>query len=153
MTIKRIPPSKARSAASEVPAETKQRGRKAAGPKPATRAALPKPAKPMAAVTRRPAPAKARSAARPAVPPNTPHADPAAGGRRQSTPGSATQELNLPYGKTAPIPIRIATTVRTRLQNKAERTGVPMQELIRRSISHMLRTYKLDQVPDPAELE
>lgn len=137
MTIKRIPPSKARSAASEVPAEPKQRGRKAAGPKPATRAALPKldVVRPKAAVTRRPAPAKARSAARPAVPP---------------TP--APQE-NLPYGKTAPIPIRIATTVRTRLQNKAERTGVPMQELIRRSISHMLRTYKLDQVPDPAELE
>jgi hypothetical protein len=47
-----------------------------------------------------------------------------------------------------PLPIRITAEQQAQLVKKRERTGVPIQELVRRAIDHMLATVDIGAVPE-----
>ncbi len=47
-----------------------------------------------------------------------------------------------------PLPIRITLVQNEYLMAKRERTGVPIQELVRRAIDHMIATVDIAAVPE-----
>ena len=49
---------------------------------------------------------------------------------------------------TTPLPVRITAEQQAQLARKRDRTGVPIQELVRRAIDHMLATVDLGTVPE-----
>lgn len=47
-----------------------------------------------------------------------------------------------------PLPVRITAEQQAQLAAKRDRTGVPIQELVRRAIDHMLTTVEIAAVPE-----
>lgn len=58
--------------------------------------------------------------------------------------------MKITLGKTSdPIPVRFTELQRAALMAKSLRTGITMQELIRRAVWHMLATIPPETVPLP----
>jgi hypothetical protein len=82
-----------------------------------------------------------------------PPAPPARPVSRPAPPRAAVKTAPLPPFEpvSTPLPIRITSEQQRLLAAKRERTGVPIQELVRRAIDHMLTTVKESEVPSRRE--
>jgi len=59
--------------------------------------------------------------------------------------------VRFPYGETIPTPVRLTKGQLQALDQKRAKTGVPIQELVRRAIDHMLATMQPHEVPERIE--
>jgi len=66
-------------------------------------------------------------------------------------PATATRSTQTPkqieLTGTTPLPVRITAEQQAMLVKKRDKTGVPIQELVRRAIDHMLATTDIGAVP------